>query len=1104
MPIEIKIVNQKNMTKVLIVFIYGFLLCVNECSAQKTAIVIKTGHEANISRVSLSPDETKLFTVDADEFGILWDIPSGNQLRKFEKIMNGVFNSDGKSLLLALNTNIFKTVDLLGNTIKTFPGEPTDEYVLNNASTMFSDQGLMFYNNEFVKINTGEHIKLQCPEYSSSAYAPSKGIIAVGGQNTNSIGICDVKDGKLMKRVGMSSVLGFQRIQFLNFAQDDNILLAGVSESTNAIELYDYDANKLLLDIEFPGDHNFLRTAVLAPNAKTLVAVTKTNIIQKNAETGATIWSVPNTQDFSDAKFYHSGDRVVLIGGKKHIGLFDATTGIQLQDINSVNLADPEIPYLAADNKNLLLGSGNSIFKWNLAKGGLDKMYGIDSTSYFSKDAPEAKKWLTFPGNKTQLSFIEQNPDGTSTVDEFTASETGGTVYMANISYDGKYAYCSTEYKEDKPGAKYLSIWDLSRHTKTLEISDKVFNGAFMHTKNIFVSGSEYGNPLINFYDAPSGNLLYRVADTLNKYGPGSFTFSNTDKFLVIHHSWWLSILDLKTKKFLEPVIHPGADVIYRIAFTPDEKFLVLGDAHGQIFYYNLSTQTYSPSKPLSAHPGGFLRGMEAITFSKDMKFMITSGGDNTMKIWNFATQTLLATLYTFLDTNDWAVITPNGYFDASVGAQESMYYVRGVNTIALADLYEKFYTPYLLTRILNNEKINKQDIDIDNIHPKPRIKIQYAEKIRNLEVSEDSPLYANTTGLAELIINATAQDDKVDEIRLFHNGKIMNLATRGLFVTDDRTGNETKKYTISLLPGQNTFRAVALNGQRTESKADEISVNYKTDKPTENKPVQNNNSVVIDAVDKTATMYLVVIGINKYQNEKLSLNYALADATAFKDEIEKDAKTVLGNVKTFFVTDNTADKKGITDALTEVQKNAKPQDLFVFYYAGHGYISDKTKEFYLVPTDVADIKNVDEVLLQKGISAKMLQTYAIDIQAQKQIFILDACQSAGAFEALLTADANQQKSLAVVSRSTGTHWMAASGSKQYAQEFATLKHGAFTYVLLQALQGQAAANKMITVNGLKTFMQVQVPELMKKYNSAPQYPASYGLGNDFPVEIVK
>jgi hypothetical protein len=44
----------------------------------------------------------------------------------------------------------------------------------------------------------------------------------------------------------------------------------------------------------------------------------------------------------------------------------------------------------------------------------------------------------------------------------------------------------------------------------------------------------------------------------------------------------------------------------------------------------------------------------------------------------------------------------------------------------------------------------------------------------------------------------------------------------------------------------------------------------------------------------------------------------------------------------------------------------------------------------------------------------------------------------------------------------------------------------------------------MITVNGLKNYLQLGVPELMKKYSGTLQYPASYGFGNDFPVEILK
>ena len=307
------------------------------------------------------------------------------------------------------------------------------------------------------------------------------------------------------------------------------------------------------------------------------------------------------------------------------------------------------------------------------------------------------------------------------------------------------------------------------------------------------------------------------------------------------------------------------------------------------------------------------------------------------------------------------------------------------------------------------------------------------------------------------------------------------------------------------MLNGSNNFRAVALNTQRTESQPDEIVVNYNSGAnttPVNTNPV-NGNEVTISPVDKNGTLHLVVVGINQYQNQKMVLNYALADATAFKNELEKDAKSIISTIKTYFVTDNAANKEGFENALNAVKQNAKPEDVFIFYYAGHGVIG-KDKEFYLVPNDVSDLKNVQAELENKGLPAKVLQKYAIDIAAQKQLFILDACQSAGAFNEMLSADGDQQKSIAMVSRSTGTHWMAASGAQQFANEFSQLGHGAFTYVLLEALKGSAAANKQVTVNGLKNYLQLGVPELMKKYSGTLQYPASYGFGNDFPVELLK
>lgn len=525
---------------------------------------------------------------------------------------------------------------------------------------------------------------------------------------------------------------------------------------------------------------------------------------------------------------------------------------------------------------------------------------------------------------------------------------------------------------------------------------------------------------------------------------------------------------------------------------NPDQSLILLADA-GMLSAVNAKGELIYKVK---AHNSEVRR----ILFSPDAKTVYTVGLDQNIKVWEASSGLLLGTLYLFNDGNDFVFLDAYGRFDGTPNGIKRMYYYSNRIKIQLDVVYEVFYTPNLYQRLVTGERFAPINM---NINPLPVVKIVYEQKTRNLTVEDEKPIYSNTSGIAALTINATAANDKVDEIRLFHNGKAVNLATRGLFVTDNTTGADSKQYTINLLPGVNTFRAIALNSQRTESLPDKIMVNYQAGNEVAVKP-SNTVTTKVATIEKSATLHLIVVGINTYQNPKLSLNYALADATALKTALEKESKSLVSNLKTYFITDLQANKKGITDAFAEVQKNAKPQDVFIFYYAGHGVISEQNKEFYLVPTDVSDLKNVDQMLKEKGIAAQLIQDYAVGIQAQKQLFILDACQSAGAFQQLLTADANQQKSIAMVARSTGTHWMAASGAQQFANEFAQLGHGAFTYVLLQALKGEAASNQMVTVNGLKQFLQIKVPELMKKYNGTAQYPASYGLGSDFPVGLLQ
>ena len=626
-----------------------------------------------------------------------------------------------------------------------------------------------------------------------------------------------------------------------------------------------------------------------------------------------------------------------------------------------------------------------------------------------------------------------------------------------------------------------------------------------IHPDKDLLTGFEtgYQKNVAGIWDLVSGKRLFSkemISDKSDKTFGNNYAIalSADKKRVMLYHDHLFDLYDLSTGNLLSSAVQtPDSYFPAGIPFESASDDLGLFAVYGSL---GMGFRVYDATGKLLLNQK---IAVQSAYFSSNKQLVYALTDDQTIKVWEISSGKFYGTLYLFKEANDYVFLEPFGRFDGSPGGMKQLYYLKDRQIITLDAVFEKFYTPNLYLRLLHGEHFDPVNVVLN---PAPKVRISYAEARRNLEVADDGPPeYRNTSGVAEITVSATSEGDNIDEIRLFHNGKIVTSATRNLLVADDNNPNSTsKKYTVQLLPGENNLRAVALNAQRTESDPDEIRVIYsQTASPVTNKPIVPVVQSTLSAVDKNATLYLVVIGINVYKNPSMTLNYALADATAFKTELEKDARSVITNIRTLFVTDDQANKDGILKALSEVQKSANPNDLFVFYYAGHGVIG-KDREFYLVPNDVTDLRNVNEALTQHGIQAKLLQQFAIDIKAQKQLFILDACQSAGAFEALLTGDAEKQKSIALVSRSTGTHWMAASGAQQFANEFSQLGHGAFTFILLEALKGAAVTNKLVTVNGLKNYLQEEVPALMKKYNGTLQYPASYGFGNDFPVEIIK
>jgi WD40 repeat protein len=480
------------------------------------------------------------------------------------------------------------------------------------------------------------------------------------------------------------------------------------------------------------------------------------------------------------------------------------------------------------------------------------------------------------------------------------------------------------------------------------------------------------------------------------------------------------------------------------------------------------------------------------VEFLGNSRYIVTACEDSLLRILDVDQKRELCSLALFSRSNDWVATTPDFRFDASQKAIDRMYVVNGAAITPLDSLFEKLYTPKLVSGLLAGEKLEPPAIDFAKLSPPPTVRLEFAEVTRNLVVEDDLP--PNTVDRETIQVRATAlaADSSLRELRLFQNGKLV--------ATAPAAGSQYKHpFDVSLVPGENVFRAIATNEQKTESRPAEVLVTYRP------KAASSAPGLAGKSAPAGLQLHLLIVGVNTYKNPKYNLNYAVADATAVKEQIEAQTKTIFTGVNVQFILNEKAQKTAIVDAFKSMTAAAGPRDVFVFYYAGHGVMtSDATPEFFLVPHDVTQLYGADEALRQKGLSSAELQELAKAMPAQKQLFILDACQSAGALKTVAMRGAAEEKAIAQLARSTGTHWLTASGSEQFATEFAQLGHGAFTYALLAGLGGKAdTGDGRITVNELKAFLETEVPEITQKHKGTPQFPSSYGFGQDFPVVVV-
>ena len=176
------------------------------------------------------------------------------------------------------------------------------------------------------------------------------------------------------------------------------------------------------------------------------------------------------------------------------------------------------------------------------------------------------------------------------------------------------------------------------------------------------------------------------------------------------------------------------------------------------------------------------------------------------------------------------------------------------------------------------------------------------------------------------------------------------------------------------------------------------------------------------------------------------NVDFAKRDAGIFSQYANKTLGIPSENI-TLLVNATSAQMQREIEKLSELTAAYEGKASILFYYAGHGFPDEITKEPYLIPVDVTG-SNLDMAISLKDVYHKLTE-----FNSKKVIIFLDACFTGGGRDAGLLA----ARSISIKPKEETLNGnivvFTASSGEQSSLPYSEKQHGLFTYYLLKKLQ---------------------------------------------------
>ena len=204
---------------------------------------------------------------------------------------------------------------------------------------------------------------------------------------------------------------------------------------------------------------------------------------------------------------------------------------------------------------------------------------------------------------------------------------------------------------------------------------------------------------------------------------------------------------------------------------------------------------------------------------------------------------------------------------------------------------------------------------------------------------------------------------------------------------------------------------------------------------------------------------FAVLIGVNDYTGGLRKLRYAKRDMEAFRDQLlkigfEKENVFCLLSGEEF---KDSPTKQNILDMLAHVLRLIKRGDTLFLAMSGHGVLAEGGARFCPVDTKIADLAATTIPISDIYDSMK-------ECRATFKLMIVDACRN----DPFSGKDAGDAAFQTLADPPAGCLLLQSCSDKELSYEDDELKHGIFSYYLIEGLSGKAAnSDGKITLYGM-------------------------------------